>query len=103
MRWRKLLHNVGYAFGMFRYKHGDALNQRQGQASRCLWLQIYTWLRFTGFFYTDLLKYMTFPTNFPLSHFAGGGWGFVAEKPKRESNLIPLIFVTPTGFKPVTF
>ena len=45
----------------------------------------------------------TIPTNFPLIHFTGGGWCFVAENKKRESNLIPLIFVTPTGFKPVTF
>ena len=26
---------------------------------------------------------MTFPTNFPLSHFTGGGWCFVAEKQKK--------------------
>ena len=43
------------------------------------------------------------PTNFPQCHFTGGGWWFVGENKKRESKLIPLIFVTPTGFKPVTF
>ncbi len=41
------------------------------------------------------------PLNF--DNFTGGGWCFVAENKKRESKLIPLISVTPTGFKPVTF
>ena len=36
-------------------------------------------------------------------NYRGGGWWFVGENKKRESKLIPLIFVTPTGFKPVTF
>ena len=53
------------------------------------------------------------PSIFPLSqkygcplnfdNFTGGGWCFVAENKKKGIKLIPLIFVTPTGFKPVTF
>ena len=45
---------------------------------------------------------MPFPTNFPLNHFTGGKWCFVTENKKKESVWIPF-FVTPTGFKPVTF
>ena len=86
MRWRKLLHNVGICLRHVSIQAwGCPKNNDRGRLRRCLWLQIFTWLRFTGFFYTDLLKYMpipTIPTNFPLSHFTGGGWCFVAENKK---------------------
>ena len=32
---------------------------------RCLWLQIFVWLRFAGFSNTNMLKYIPIPSDFP--------------------------------------
>ena len=43
------------------------------------------------------------PLIFHSATLQGAAGGLLVKTKKRESELIPLIFVTPTGFKPVTF